>query len=568
MNSSQDIIDAIKSGNRLKAVSLIKELSEIHGYDLLIETFVESTILNLQQTKDAETEHSRLISAIEQSADVIVIADNLGNIQYANPAFAAATGYSVDEVIGKNPRILKSGMQDETFYKGLWETVTSGRAWSGRFVNRKKDGSFYIEDATITPVKGDNGEIESYVAVKRDISEHLKLHEEREILEAKLVQAQKMDAIGRLAGGIAHDFNNMLNVILGYTELSLDELEGDSWLRNNLIQIQIAGKRSADLTRQLLTFSRKQTVEPIVLDINRVIDENLKMLARMIGEEITVSFLPENRLWKVRIDNSQVDQILANLTVNARDAISGVGTIKIETDNFVLDAEESMSLDLIPGHYVTITFSDNGCGMEQNIVEHIFEPFYTTKERDKGTGLGLATVYGIIKQNEGAIEVESRPGKGSTFTIYLPAVHEVCEPKLIEAVIRPHSENRETILVVEDEPQILEFIRIILEESGYSVLAAESPQQAMICCINHSETIDLLLTDIVMPGMDGKELQQEILAIRPDIRVLFMSGYTSDIIACKGILEEGTDFIHKPFQVKNLLNKIRRVLDEQQARDI
>ncbi len=562
VNSSQDIIDAIKSGDRIKAAKLIKELVEIHGYDLLIETFVESTLLNLEQTKAAESEHSRLISAIEQSADVIVITDSIGNIQYANPAFTAATGYTVAEAIGNNPRILKSGMQDETFYKGLWETVTAGRSWSGRFVNKKKDGTFYIEDATITPVKGESGVIESFVAVKRDISEHLKLHEEREILEAKLVQAQKMDAIGRLAGGIAHDFNNMLNVILGYTELSLDELSGDSWLRNNLIQIQNAGKRSADLTRQLLAFSRKQTIEPIVLDINRLIDEHLKMLSRMIGEEIAISFFPESKLWKIRIDTSQIDQILANLAINARDAINGIGNIKIETENFVLDAEESMTLDLIPGDYVTITFTDSGCGMEQSVAAHIFEPFFTTKEGGKGTGLGLATVYGIVKQNEGAIEVESQPGKGSAFTIYLPAVHENIEMEVVEALATPQSAPCETILIVEDEQQILEFTKIILEDSGYSVMTAALPQEAIQICRDYRGTIDLLLTDVVMPGMNGKELQNGILAMRPHIRVLFMSGYTSDIIACRGILEEGTDFIHKPFKVKSLLQKIRKVLNE------
>lgn len=562
MSFSQDIIAALNSGDRTVAGMLLKDWAEINGYDRLIEKFIDSFLSNCQQARHSETEHTRLISAIEQSADVILITDNKGTIRYANPAFTASSGYNLEEAIGKTPRILKSGMQDETFYQGLWETVTSGKPWSGRFVNKTKGGTLYIEDATITPVKRENGEIESFVAVKRDISEHLRLHEEREVLEAKLVQAQKMEAIGRLAGGIAHDFNNMLNVILGYTELSLNELDGDSWLKNNLTQIQSAGKRSADLTRQLLTFSRKQTVEPVVIDTNSMIDENLKMLSRMIGEHIAIKFIPEKKLWKIRIDRSQVDQILANLAVNARDAISGNGSIIIETANFILNAEESMNLDLVPGDYVTITFSDNGCGMDRDIAEHIFEPFYTTKEGGKGTGLGLATVYGIVKQNEGAIEVESQPGKGSSFTIYLPAVHENIETKVIEPTVSSTAGNYETVLVVEDEAQILEFTKIILEDSGYSVLTAENPEEALNICREHQGTIHLLLTDIVMPGMNGKELQTRAVAIKADMRILFMSGYTSDIIARNGILEEGTDFIHKPFQVRNLLNKVRKILDE------
>ncbi|NVO00052.1 MAG: response regulator [Geobacteraceae bacterium] len=562
MDFDLDIINAINAGDRAKSHSLIKAWAENNSYDKLIDCFIDCQLSNINQCKTSEAEHTRLISAIEQSADVIVITDKLGNIRYANPAFTTSTGYPVGEAIGKNPNILKSGMQDDTYYKGLWETITAGKSWSGRLVNKKKDGSFYIEDAIITPVKGGNGEIESFVAVKRDISEHLKLHEEREVLEAKLIQAQKMEAIGRLAGGIAHDFNNMLNVILGYTEITLNELSGESWIKNNLLEIQNAGKRSADLTRQLLTFSRKQTVEPVVVDLNSLIEENLKMLARMIGEEITINFIPEKTLWKVKVDRSQVNQILANLAINARDAINGTGRITIETSNFVFDAEERMTLDLLPGEYASITFSDTGCGMGPEIAHHIFEPFYTTKDGGKGTGLGLATVYGIIKQNEGAIEVETQPGKGSSFTIYLPAVHESVETGRSEQSARIGTENYETILLVEDEPQILGFIKIILEDAGYLVLGAMSPQEALHLCVNHNGQINLLLTDVVMPEMNGKELFIKINAIRDDIRVLFMSGYTSDIIARNGILEEGTDFIHKPFQVQSLMNKVRAVLDE------
>lgn len=562
MGFSQDIIDSINSGDLHKARLLIKDWSENNSHDTLIDSFIETLQSNLKQAKAPEIEHTRLISAIEQSIDVIVITDRLGNIQYANPAFTTSTGYPTEEIIGRNPRFLKSGMQDDSFYKSLWETIIAGRSWSGRLVNKRRNGSLFTEAVVITPVKNKDGEIECFVAVKRDISEQLKLHEEREVLESKLIQAQKMEAIGRLAGGIAHDFNNMLNVILGYTEISLNELSGDSWLKSSLIEIQTAGRRSAELTRQLLTFSRKQLVDPVVIDLNRLIKENLKMLTRMIGEEITINFIPQKNLWRIRIDRSQVDQILANLAINARDAINGNGCITIETSNFVFDAEESMSLDLLPGDYASITFSDNGCGMDSEIAEHIFEPFYTTKEGGKGTGLGLATVYGIIKQNEGAIEVETRPDKGSSFTIYLPAVQENADQQIAIEPVKESSGNSETILLVEDEPQILEFIKIILLDAGYTVLSAKSPREALDICIKYDYKIDLLLTDVVMPEMNGKELFRKLHETRPDILVLYMSGYTSDIIARNGIIEEGTDFIHKPFQVSTLLGKVRSVLDE------
>ncbi|NJD91968.1 MAG: PAS domain S-box protein [Geobacter sp.] len=561
MPLSPQILYAISSGNTEEAVKLLLAAAQSSGITSLLQALVETAIAESAKIRAVEAEHSRLISAIEQSTDVIVITDRQGVIIYANPAFEHSTGYTLREAAGQNPRILKSGMQDDTFYRGMWETITAGRSWSGRFVNRKKDGSFYIEDATITPVRNSAGEISSFVAVKRDISEHLKLHEEREILEAKLIQAQKMDAIGRLAGGIAHDFNNMLNVILGYTELSLETLSEDSQVRDNLLQIQSAGKRSADLTRQLLAFSRKQPAEPANVNLNTIIEENMSMIRRMIGEEITINFIPDNKLWQVCVDTSQLEQILTNLAVNSRDAISGFGTITIETFNFVFDSEETLLIDLLPGDYVGFTFSDTGCGMSHDILSHIFEPFFTTKAEGHGTGLGMATVYGIIKQNHGEILVESEPERGAMFTIYLPAVHELTAPEKREHQAICRLNNSETILVVEDEPQILELAVMLLEGAGYRVLATTFPEEALTICANKQENIDLLLTDVVMPVINGKDLFTRIEEMRPEIRVLFMSGYTSDIIACHGIIDEGTRFIHKPFEVRTLLAKIREILD-------
>ena len=560
MALSPKILSLINRGKREEAVELLLGLAETEGVEPLIRAMVETAISESSKIKAVEGDYLRLFSAIEQTADVIVITDSKGGIIYANPAFERSTGFSLSEVVGNNPRILKSGMQDETFYKGLWDTISAGKPWSGRFVNKKKDGSFYIEDAVITPVRDSAGDIASFVAVKRDISEHLKLHEEREILEAKLIQSQKMDAIGRLAGGIAHDFNNMLNVILGFTELSLDALKEDSIIRQNLLQIQSAGKRSAELTRQLLAFSRKQPAEPSNVNLNQVIEENMTMLRRMIGEDIIINFIPDSRLWQICVDISQLEQVLANLAVNARDAINGTGTITIETFNFVYDAEEPMLIDMIPGEYVGFTFCDTGCGMKSEIIPHIFEPFFTTKPEGQGTGLGMATVYGIVKQNHGEIVVESEPGSGSNFTIYLPAVHDRHPENEVLPNASSNHECKETILVVEDEPQILDLAVMLLETAGYKVLAAQRPEDAIRISEKHPDTIDLLLTDVVMPVMNGKELYERIDTLRPGIRVLFMSGYTSDIIACHGIIEEGTRFIHKPFEVRGLLMKIREIL--------
>jgi len=382
-------------------------------------------------------------------------------------------------------------------------------------------------------------------------------------MEAQLLQAQKMESVGRLAGGVAHDFNNMLGVILGHVEFALEKAEQDHDLHANLKEIQTAAKRSANITKQLLAFARKQTISPRQLDLNDTVESMLNMLRRLIGEDIDLVWQPSTHLWPVKMDPTQIDQILANLCVNARDAIAGVGKLTIETGRKTFDEEYcSEHSGFIPGDYVLLTVSDNGCGMNKKTLENLFEPFFTTKEVGKGTGLGLATIYGIVKQNNGFINVYSEPGQGSTFRIYLPrlvaedaAAKSVPDKKMIAG-------GTETILIVEDEPAILKLTRMMLKRNGYSVLSATTPAEAIEMVENYTNKIHLLMTDVVMPGMNGRDLARHLITLYPDIKLLFMSGYTANVIAHQGVLDEGVAFIQKPFSMADLAEKLRGVLDE------
>ena len=508
----------------------------------------------ITERKRTEAARQLLASAIEQAAEMIVITDPLGAIQYVNPAFESVTGYAKEEVLGRNPRILKSGEHDASFYEDLWNTIAGGKAWAGHFINKKKDGTRYTEDATISPVHDAAGRIVNYVAVTRDST-----HERH--LEEQLRQAQKMESVGRLAGGVAHDFNNMLQVISSYVELSLAHVDSGQALHKNLQQIQKAAQRSADLTGQLLAFARKQTVSPKVLDVNDAVARMLKMLQRLIGEDIDLAWMPGHAAGRVRIDPSQLDQILANLAVNARDAIAGVGKLTIGTDTVVID--EAYCADHpghVPGAFVLLTVSDNGSGMSKETLSHIFEPFFTTKGVGEGTGLGLATVYGIVNQNNGFINVYSEPKQGTTFKIYLPRYEgeEAAAPGPASADEPPR--GTETVLVVEDEAAILELSGLMLENLGYTALAARTPAEAIRLVTEHTEAIDLLITDVVMPQMNGRDLALLITELKPGLKVLFMSGYTADVIAHQGLLDEGVSFVSKPFSMNALAEKIRAVL--------
>jgi signal transduction histidine kinase/ActR/RegA family two-component response regulator len=384
---------------------------------------------------------------------------------------------------------------------------------------------------------------------------------ERRMLEDQLRQVQKMESVGRLAGGVAHDFNNMLGVIIGHAEMALREVDESDPLYASLQEILKASQRSVDLTRQMLAFARRQTVNPQVLDLNKAVSGMFKMLRRLIGEDVDLIQKPGPGLWPVKMDPAQFDQILANLAINARDAISGVGAVTIETGNTSLGAAYcGTHAGAVPGEYVFVTVSDTGAGMDRETLEHIFEPFFTTKEVGKGTGLGLATVYGIVKQNNGFIDVLTAPERGTAFRIYLPRTW----AKIEEAPARSQdkfSGGSETVLLVEDEEAILNLIKTILGRSGYTVLSALSPREALTLARSYAGTIHVLVTDVVMPEMNGRELAERISAIKPGLKTLYMSGYTADVIAHQGVLHEGVQFLQKPMTAGELTDKIRDVLD-------
>jgi len=395
-----------------------------------------------------------------------------------------------------------------------------------------------------------------------DITEQQQAEEERERLREQLHQAQKMESVGRLAGGVAHDFNNMLGVILGHTEMALLRSEPGLPLVTDLRAIRTAAERSSELVRQLLAFARKQTIEPRVLDLNRTVEGMLQMLTRLIGEDISLDWLPGTGVWPVRMDPSQIDQILANLCVNARDAIAGVGRITIETANAVFDDSYcSRHAGFVSGEFVRLAVSDDGCGMDRETLDMIFEPFFTTKGVGQGTGLGLAMVFGIVKQNNGFLNVYSEPGRGTTFTIHIPRDTAESPPPPADSV-HPVRKGNETILLVEDEAEILEIGRMMLESLGYSVVAAGTPAEAMRLARERVGEISLLITDVIMPEMNGRDLAGELLSFCPGLACLFMSGYTADVIAHRGVLEPGVHFIQKPFSLRELASKVREALDQ------
>ena len=509
----------------------------------------------LEDHDRAEANLKRLATAIEQSADSIVVTDAQAKILYVNPAFEAVTGYRREEALGQNPRVLQSGKQDAEFYRHMWATLTAGKPWKGRLVNRRKDGALYTEDAVISPVFDAQGRIANFVAVKRDVSEQLRQ-------TAQLQQAQKMDSIGRLAGGVAHDFNNMLTVILGHAEMKLAEPTLDPVIRASLEEIRRAATDSAALTRQLLAFARQQTIAPRRLDLNETIGRSIQMLRRLIGENVDLAWQPAEQSLVVKVDPAQIDQILVNLCVNARDAIAGSGRIDLDTGTARFDAAFCASHPgAVPGEYARIGVRDAGCGMDADTLAHAFEPFYTTKSTGAGTGLGLSTVYGIVKQNEGYIDVASVPGQGTTIDVYFPRCAEASVPADPSARPVPTApDGTRTILLVEDEAAILAVTAQMLSSLGYVVRAAHTPADAIRIAKEHPGPIHLLLTDVVMPGLNGRDLARTLADLRPELRTLFMSGYTADVIACNGVLDAQFPFIRKPFTRDELAAKIREIL--------
>ncbi|BDD87873.1 PAS domain S-box protein [Desulfofustis limnaeus] len=521
---------------------------------------IQCNIRDNTERRQADAERERLLLAIEQAEEMIVITNPNGDIQYVNPAFERVTGYTRNEVIGQNSRILKSGKQNPDFYRNLWKTISGGATFKGRIVNKRKNGTFFTEEVTISPVRDPSGQIVNYVAVKHDITEHLRLADQ-------LQQSQKMESVGRLAGGVAHDYNNMLGVIIGYTELALEKVDRSDPLHTDLHEILKAAKRSAEITRQLLAFARKQTINPLVIDANETVQGMLNMLRRLIGEDIDLVWLPKDGLWPIKIDPAQIDQILANLCVNARDAIAGVGRVTICTHTATFDTLYCADhVGFVPGDFVLLSVSDDGSGMDKETLDMIFEPFFTTKDEGLGTGLGLATVFGIVKQNNGFINVYSEPGRGTIFRIYFPRYVGKAENTTSELNAEMVTSQGETVLLVEDEPAILRMCRLMLERLGYQVLTSGKPSAALRLAEDHAGTIHLLITDVVMPEMNGRELADQLCSLFPDMKTLFMSGYTANVIARQGVLEEGVNFIQKPFSIQELSVKVRSALGQKEQK--
>ena len=509
-----------------------------------------------QEQQSAEESLRKLSRAVEQSPDTVVITDRHGTIEYVNPAFEAVTGYAGEEACGKTPRILKSGEQGPEIYQELWQTILAGKVFRGILVNRKKNGELYYVEESISPVRDGQGEITHFIANGRDLTERLRL-------EAQLSQAQKMDAVGRLAGGVAHDFNNLLTIITSYSELALDEVPEDSPMASKIQEVLLAAKRAAELTRQLLAFSRKQPQALRVADLNPVMAGISKTLLRLIGEDIELTFTPGAGVGAVRIDPVQMEQVLMNLAANARDAMPQGGHLRIETCEAYLDQSyvQQKPAAIPVGKYAVITVSDDGCGIPREHIAHVFEPFYTTKPSGKGTGLGLSTVYGIVKQNKGFIWVYSEPGCGTVFKIYLPIAGKSCP-------VQPSSQNHETIaagtetlLVVEDEQAVRRASAQFLRMLGYKVLEAKDGVDALSVARQHPSPIDLLVTDVVMPNMSGGELAKNLARSLPGMRFLFVSGYAGKTVLEHNVLDLETNFLQKPYSLKQLAAKIRSALE-------
>ena len=511
-------------------------------------------VRDITERKQAEEELRRLAAAIEQAGEVVMITDAEGTIQYVNPAFERITGYSRDEAVGQNPRILKSGRQDDAFYKQLWDTITAGEVWSGRFVNMRKDGRLYEEGATISPVLDSTGRIINYVAVKRDVTDQISL-------ERRFRQAQKMEAIGTLAGGIAHDFNNVLAAIIGYSEMASEQLPDDSSLRSDLDHVLSAADRAKGLVRQILTFSRQVEEERKPLKLHLIVKEALKFLRPSLPATIEIREDIDKKCAAVLADPVQMHQVLMNLCTNAYHAMRKDGGIlqvslqSVEIDSCFAETRPELS----EGTYARLTVSDTGHGMHAETLERIFEPFFTTKPEGEGTGLGLATVRGIVKAHGGAISVYSEPGKGTTFHVYLPGVESVEENETPEEqAVRGGNER---ILVVDDEEVLADLVARALRAFGYDVFPMTSSVDALAAFRSHPELFDLIITDQTMPRMTGDKLAGEVMRIRPEIPVILSTGFSDTVIAEKAEELGISAFLPKPSNALTVARTVREVLD-------
>ncbi len=498
-------------------------------------------------------ENRRVAMAVQSAAESVVITDASGTIEYVNPAFCRLTGYSRDEALGRKPSMLKSGRVADETYRSLWEAVRSGRVWEGRLINRRKDGTLFEEEASISPVHDDNGVLTHFVAVKKDVSKELEL-------ERELRQAQKLEAIGKLAGGVAHDFNNILTSILGCAELLSAQIPESSPLRADLDEIARGGRRAADLTRQLLIFSRRQVVAPRRLDPAEVVGDLQKMLLRIVGEDCRLAFVNRARGVRVEADPGQFEQVLMNFVVNGRDAMARGGVLEVAVDEARLDAAlPGVDGPIPPGRYAVLSVRDEGEGIPAEVLPRIFEPFFTTKPPGVGTGLGLSTVYGIVKQGGAHLEVETVVGRGTTMRVYWPALAPGADPEAASAPA-PAPGGTERVLVVEDEDPVRVLVERILTGAGYRVASCRDAGEGLRRAGDGD--FSLLLSDVILPGgTNGRDMAAELKKSRPGLKVLFMSGYSGDAIARRGVLEPGARLMQKPFTRDAVLRAVRDALD-------
>jgi len=491
---------------------------------------------------------------MRQASDAIFILDPQGQVLEANRRAEEMLGRPSSEIHGQSWRSFVSAAELEADGNLFRKLRTEGAIRADNLHLVRTDGRPVCVDfsASLVEVGGEH----VILAIAHDVTQRVRL-------EQQLRQSQKMEAIGRLAGGVAHDFNNLLTIINGYGEILLGALRPEDPMWELVAEIRQAGMRGASLTRQLLAFSRQQVIAPQVLDLNSVVADVDKMLRRLIGEDIVLTTRMDPALGSVKADPGQIEQVLLNLAVNARDAMPKGGRLTIETANVELDANcPDARPEVRPGRYIQLAVSDTGCGMDEATKAHLFEPFFTTKGVGKGTGLGLATVYGIVKQASGCIYIYSEPGRGATFKIYLPRIEEAVPAKHAQAGVTRSSVGTETILLVEDEDAVRALTRHVLQKSGYKVLEARHGGEALRLCGRHREPIHLLLTDVVMPEMGGRELADCLISLRPEMKVLYLSGYTDDAVVRHGILTAESAFLQKPFSVETLTRKVREVLDQ------
>lgn len=528
--------------------TMVKDLKRTTvSRDLLVQ--------EIAQRKRVEEDKIRLATVIEQAAEAVIITDKDANIQYVNPAFEQISGYSRQEVIGKTTSILESGRHDENFMKRMWDTISSGDIWSGRFINKKKNGSFYEMDATISPIKDKSGNIINYVSVQKDVTREVEI-------EKQLQQAQKMEAIGTLAGGIAHDFNNILAALIGYTELSREDVPEGSDVRDNLEEIYKAANRAKDLVGQILTFSRQDMRKRPPIKIHLIVKEALKLLRPSLPSTIEIKKeIPDTGT--AMADPTRIHQLVMNLCTNAYHAMREAGGIlTVELEEVHLDSDAAalvLSPNLSAGSYIRLLVSDTGSGIPSNLVDKIFDPYFTTKEKGEGTGLGLAVAHGIVKTHRGAITVDSTPGKGSVFLVYLPLVKDASSEVINPATSDPTGTER--ILFVDDEKIITDLEDQVLQRLGYHVTTCASGTEALEVFSTNPDRFDLVITDMTMPGMTGIGLFNKLISIKPDIPVILCTGFSNNITKDKAIAMGFKAFLMKPIDKNKLAVSIRNVLD-------